>query len=61
MGFWERKVRNSFEGMFDYNRDRKLDTVEEGFMLDFIEEQIRGDEAEDDGFDDDFDSDDFDE
>ena len=36
MGFWDREVENSFDSLFDLNRDGVLDPVEQGFQLEFI-------------------------
>ena len=51
MGFWDRDVENSFDSLFDMNRDGVLDAVEQGFQLDFLtrqmEEENRSDEEED--------------
>lgn len=51
MGFWDRDVENSFDSLFDMNRDGVLDVVEQGFQLDFftrqMEEENRSDEEED--------------
>lgn len=51
MGFWDRDVENSFDSLFDMNRDGVLDPVEQGFQLDFLtrqmEEENRSDEEED--------------
>lgn len=54
MGFWDRDVENSFDRMFDLNRDGKLSPVEQGFQMEFIDKAFRNDMDEDD-----FDSDDF--
>lgn len=51
MGFWDREVENSFDSLFDTNRDGVLDPVEQGFQLDFLTRQIEEDrsiEEEDD-------------
>jgi len=51
MGFWDRDVENSFDSLFDMNRDGVLDAVEQGFQVDFLtrqmEEENRSDEEED--------------
>ena len=50
MGFWDREVENSFDSLFDTNRDGVLDPVEQGFQLDFLARQMEEDrsmEAED--------------
>ena len=36
MGFFDREVRNSFDGLFDLNRDGALDPAEQAFQMDFI-------------------------
>ncbi len=43
MGFWDRDVENSFDRMFDMNRDGVLDPVEQGFQLDFLTRQMEED------------------
>lgn len=43
MGFWDREVRDSFDAMFDFNRDGRLDVCEEAMQFDFIEEGIKSD------------------
>lgn len=51
MGFWDRNVENSFDSLFDMNRDGVLDPVEQGFQMNFLtlqmEEDDRSDEVED--------------
>ena len=47
MGFWDREVRNSFDAMFDFNRDGHLDFVEQATQFDFFEESIKEDKCED--------------
>ena len=49
MGFWDKDVENSFDSLFDMNRDGVLDPVEQGFQLDFLTRQME----EDNKFDDD--------
>ena len=50
MGFFDREVKGSFDGLFDLNRDGVLDPAEQAFQLDFImrdmEEQDDTDEEE---------------
>ena len=58
MGFWDRKVENSFDGLFDINRDGVLDPVEQGYQLDFLSHQIEEDDRSI-GTGDDFDIDDL--
>lgn len=53
MGFWDRDVENSFDKMFDFNRDGKLSPVEQGMQFDFIDRMSREDDEEED--DDDYD------
>ncbi len=48
MGFWDRDVENSFDSLFDMNRDGVLDPVEQGFQLDFLTHQMEGDDRSDD-------------
>ena len=48
MGFWDRNVENSFDSLFDMNRDGVLDPVEQGFQLDFITRQMEEDDHSDD-------------
>lgn len=59
MGFWDRDVENSFDRMFDYNRDGHLDMFEQAMQFEFLEDETRsmaGDVVDDsDSFDDEFD------
>ena len=48
MGFWDRDVKNSFDSMFDMNRDGVLDLAEQGFQLDFLIRQMKEDDRSDD-------------
>lgn len=48
MGFWDRDVENSFDSLFDMNRDGVLDPVEQGFQLDFLARQMEEDDHSDD-------------
>ena len=48
MGFWDRNVDNSFDSLFDMNRDGVLDPVEQGFQLDFLTRQMEEDDRSDD-------------
>lgn len=41
MGFWDRDVENSFDRMFDYNRDGHLDMFEQAMQYEFLEEGMR--------------------
>ena len=47
MGFWDRDVENSFDSLFDMNRDGVLDPVEQGFQLDFLTRQMEEDDKTD--------------
>lgn len=40
MGFWDREVENSFDSLFDMNRDGVLDAAEQAFQLDFLTREI---------------------
>ena len=42
MGFWDREVRDSFDNLFDFNRDGILDTAEQAFQLDFLTREMEG-------------------
>lgn len=42
-----------FGGMFDLNRDGKLDAFERALEYQFIEEKLMGDEGDEDGIEDD--------
>lgn len=56
MGFWDRDVENSFDRMFDYNRDGHLDMFEQAMQFEFLEEEMRstaGDVDDSDSFDED--------
>lgn len=59
MGFWDRDIENSFDRMFDYNRDGHLDMFEQAMQFEFLEDETRsmaGDVVDDsDSFDDEFD------
>ena len=55
MGPFDRPVRGSFERMFDFDGDGRLDPGEEAMMYDYLEDEdklISGDD--DDSWDDDF-------
>ena len=56
MGFFDREVRNSFDRMFDLNRDGALDPAEQAFQMDFITRDM---EEQDDTDDDELDLDDL--
>ncbi len=40
MGFLDRSVENSFNRLFDLNRDGVLDPVEQAVQLDYISREI---------------------
>ena len=48
MGFWDRNLENSFDRMFDMNRDGVLDPVEQAFQLDYIAGQMEEENRSDD-------------
>ncbi len=48
MGFWDREVRDSFDSLFDLNRDGMLDPTEQAFQLDFLTREMEGDSEEHD-------------
>lgn len=58
MEFWDRDVDNSFDSLFDMNRDGVLGPVEQGFQLDFITGQMEEDHSDSED-EDDFDPDDL--
>ena len=41
MGFWNRQVRDSFDGLFDLNRDGMLDPVEQAFQIDILTRKMK--------------------
>lgn len=47
MGFWNREVRDSFDEMFDFNRDGHLDSFEEAMKFEFIEESMKSGSSDD--------------
>ena len=55
MGFFDNPVRNSFDSLFDFNRDGVLDIGEQGAQLDFIMKDIEGDDDYDEEKSDDLD------
>jgi len=57
MGFWDREVRDSFDSLFDLNRDGMLDPAEQAFQLDFLTREMEGDASEE--LDEDLDLDDL--
>ena len=46
MGFWHREVRDSFDSLFDLNRDGMLDPAEQAFQLDFLTREMEGETSE---------------
>lgn len=45
MGFGDGKVENSFDALFDLDRDGVLDPVEQGIQFDYIMECMEEEEA----------------
>ncbi len=56
MGFWDREVEDSFDEMFDINRDGFLDAGEEGLQIEYLnkmsERPRHNDYADDPDYDD---------
>ena len=52
MGFWDMDVDNSFDGLFDLNRDGMLDLAEQTYQLDYLEREMREDDDLDEEDDD---------
>ena len=48
MGFMDKEVKNSFDSMFDLNKDGWLDAVEQGLQLSYIDRMAREMEDDDD-------------
>ncbi|MDY2590022.1 MAG: hypothetical protein SOW32_07520 [Agathobacter sp.] len=48
MGFMDKEVKNSFDSMFDLNKDGWLDAVEQGLQLSYIDRMAREMEEDDD-------------
>lgn len=46
MVFWDREVRDSFDNLFDFNRDGILDPAEQAFQLDFLTREMEGEAFE---------------
>ena len=46
MGFWDREVRDSFDSLFDLNRDGMLDPAEQAFQLDFLTREMEREASE---------------
>ena len=61
MDFWSRDVENSFDEMFDLNRDGRLDFAEQAYQQDFLIRDIEDRDSSDDEDDDDLDELDLDE
>lgn len=55
MGIFDREVRNSFDRMFDLNRDGVLDPIEQGLQIDFLSDESDEDDKTDETDDLDFD------
>ena len=60
MGPFDREVGNSFDGMFDMNRDGYLSPAEEALKFNFLDSFDKSSDSDND-FDDDFDDDSDDE
>ena len=48
MGFMDKEVKNSFDSMFDLNKDGWLDAVEQGLQLSYIDRMASEMEEDDD-------------
>ena len=46
MGFWDREVRDSFDSLFDLNRDGLLDPAEQSFQLEFLTREMEVEASE---------------
>ena len=57
MGLFDNDVEDSFDSLFDMDRDGKLDSSEENLKMEFIDDCLKSDSGSDD---DDFDEDDDD-
>lgn len=53
MGFWDKEVRDGFDGIFDYNRDGQLDIFEQAMQYEFYKESMKSDSSDDDDDEDD--------
>ncbi len=51
MGFWDREVRDTFDSLFDLNRDGMLDLAEQAFQLDFLTRKMKDETCEEHGGD----------
>lgn len=60
MGFFDRDVKNSFDRMFDWNDDGKLDSFEQANQFEFEQRMLEEDSVDDDEDDDEDDDDDDD-
>lgn len=49
MGFFDRDVRNGFDSMFDFDRNGKLDTLEQAMQFEFLDRASRDDFDTDEG------------
>ena len=58
MGFFDRDVKNSFDRMFDWNDDGKLDSFEQANQFEFEQRMLEEDSVDDDEDDDEEDDDD---
>ena len=47
MGFWDQDVKNSLDGMFDMNRDGKLDPGEQALKFGFLSGKMNRDNDDD--------------
>ena len=52
MGFFDRDVKNSFDRMFDWNDDGKLDSFEQANQFEFEQRMLEEDSVDDDEDDD---------
>ena len=57
MGFFDRDVKNSFDRMFDWNDDGKLNSFEQANQFEFEQRMLEEDSVDDDEDDDDDDLD----
>ena len=60
MGFFDRDVKNSFDRMFDWNDDGKLDSFEQANQFEFEQRMLEEDSVDDDEDDDEDEDDDDD-
>ena len=58
MGFFDRDVKNSFDRMFDWNDDGKLDSFEQANQFEVEQRMLEEDSVDDDEDDDEDDDDD---